>query len=518
MINQIFGTWIALAVFLPWLLGEIPHWFMHLSPQASRRLTTRSITLSFLIIFSGLLFEILYAPVILPIAALEVFGFVVHLGLFFDRLSSILLCSVAAIATGVARYANRNIAGEPRCKYFFRILAITCTLVFLLLTAQNLVMLFIAWVGTSLYLHRLLTFYPERPLGVLAAKTKFIINRFGDFFLLLGLVLLQYHFKTLSLPEILYRAHELRASSTLLHEMIAVFLVIAALTKSAQFPFHTWLPDTLECPTPVSAFMHAGIINAGGFLLIRTQPLFANTAVAPIILVTIGTLTSIIGALSMMTKTDIKRTLAHSTVAQMGFMMLQCGLGAYPAAVLHMIAHGAYKSNAFLYSGTITRPLLRIPSIHFGQLMGAFLLSLLGTFCFLSASQGFHLVPHYNVILVVVLTGAFFHVFHFGLALQEHAWTSIQRMLMIVIGYVGFYALLEKWMVPLALLDASHDIPFFYECLCLVLFVSMFILQIYLCKSPNSPFIRRLYVSSMNGFYLGTRANKWVRSLYSYSR
>jgi NADH:ubiquinone oxidoreductase subunit 5 (subunit L)/multisubunit Na+/H+ antiporter MnhA subunit len=121
--------------------------------------------------------------------------------------------------------------------------------------------------------------------------------------------------------------------------------------KSAQFPFHSWLPDTMEAPTPVSALMHAGIINAGGFLIIRLSPIVALSAASLLALALCGAFTALFASLVMLTHASVKRSLAFSTVAQMGFMMLECGLGAFGPAVLHLVAHSLYKAHAFLGSG-----------------------------------------------------------------------------------------------------------------------------------------------------------------------
>ena len=134
---------------------------------------------------------------------------------------------------------------------------------------------------------------------------------------------------------------------------IAVLLVAAALLKSAQFPFHGWLLEVMETPTPVSALLHAGIINAGGFLVLRFADLISLSAPALDTLAVVGGLTALFGSVVMLTQTSVKVALAYSTVAQMGFMLLQCGLGAFPAALLHIVAHSLYKAHAFLSSGSV---------------------------------------------------------------------------------------------------------------------------------------------------------------------
>jgi len=134
---------------------------------------------------------------------------------------------------------------------------------------------------------------------------------------------------------------------------LAFLLVIAASLESAQFPFHSWLPDTMETPTPVSALMHAGIINAGGFLVVRLSPILINAPAALNTLAIVGAFTALFASVVMLTQTSVKRSLAYSTIAQMGFMMLQCGLGAFALATLHLVAHSLYKAHAFLSSGSV---------------------------------------------------------------------------------------------------------------------------------------------------------------------
>jgi NAD(P)H-quinone oxidoreductase subunit 5 len=160
---------------------------------------------------------------------------------------------------------------------------------------------------------------------------------------------------TFELSELFSLARDLVATSQVSATHIAIgwLLVLGAVTKSAQFPFHTWLPDTMETPTPVSALMHAGIVNAGGYLIIRMSPLVAMAPAALITLAVMGAFTACFAGVVMMTQTSVKRSLAYSTIAQMGFMMLQCGVGAFSAAMLHILAHSLYKAHAFLGSGSV---------------------------------------------------------------------------------------------------------------------------------------------------------------------
>lgn len=271
----------------------------------------------------------------------------VRLAFLLDPLSVALLLLVSFLGVVISRYAINYLDGDPQQARFSRWLTLTLASVLTLLAASNLLLLTVAWVATSLSLHQLLTLYRDRPAARLAARKKFLISRLGDLCMVAVLFLAWWEWGTWEFHEIFARP----AGESL--GWIAGLLVAAAVMKSAQFPFHSWLPDTMETPTPVSALMHAGIINAGGFLVLRFSPLLAQAPGALLALALFGAFTALFASVVMMTQTSIKRSLAWSTVAQMGFMMLQCGLGAFALAALHLVAHALYKAHAFLSSGSI---------------------------------------------------------------------------------------------------------------------------------------------------------------------
>lgn len=272
-------------------------------------------------------------------------------GLTLDRLSAVLGLLVAGVGSVVFAFAREYLDGEPRRPYFLRTLAFSVTAAFVFMLATNLLLLFGAWLLTSIGLHQLLTYYPDRPEALPPARKKFLISRLGDVALIWAFALIWQTSHTLDLTAFLAQLSSGDPTSN--QSLIAILITVAALTKSAQFPFHSWLPETMESPTPVSALMHAGIINAGGALLIRFAPLISRCLPALLLLTIIGTLTACLGMIAMWAQIKIKRTLAWSTVSQMGFMMIQCGLAAYPAAVLHIVGHGSYKAYSFLRSGTL---------------------------------------------------------------------------------------------------------------------------------------------------------------------
>ncbi|MBX9750397.1 MAG: NADH-quinone oxidoreductase subunit L [Roseococcus sp.] len=278
-------------------------------------------------------------------------GFLVHL----DAVSGVMFLLVAFIGLVVTAFSRRYLDGDPGQARFYRWLCLTLAAVLALTIAGNLLFFALAWIATSLCLHRLLVFYPERHGAQLAARKKFVVSRLGDAALLAALLLILGRFGTLEFGAIFAATDALRGAEEpgIAIHLAAVFIALAAVLKSAQFPVHGWLPEVMETPTPVSALLHAGIINAGGFLVVRMADLVALSAQALDLLLLIGAATAIFGAAVMLTQTSVKVALAWSTVAQMGFMILQCGLGAFAAAMLHIVAHAMYKAHAFLSAGSV---------------------------------------------------------------------------------------------------------------------------------------------------------------------
>lgn len=281
-------------------------------------------------------------------------------GITIDRLSAVTALLVAGVGTVTFRFALRYLDGETGQRRFLHWLAFAVGMAYLLVLSTNLLLLFAAWSLTSYGLHKLLTFYHDRAEALRPARKKFLISRLGDVMLLAAIALIWVQWNTLELWTFLERMTS-QATTSGATSIIAFLIVGAALTKSAQFPFHSWLPETMEAPTPVSALMHAGIINAGGVLLLRFAPLLVVVPEALFTLSLIGTLTAALGVITMWAQTKVKRTLAWSTVSQMGFMMVQCGLAAFPAALLHIIGHGCYKAWSFLRTGDLPKQAPRLP-------------------------------------------------------------------------------------------------------------------------------------------------------------
>lgn len=285
---------------------------------------------------------------------LQEFG-VFGLGIRLDALSMIMFGMIALIGFIVLRFSINYLDGDERQGRFLGRMAFTLAAVQLLVLSGTLGLLLLSWVMASSGLHRLLIFYRERIAAQVAARKKFIIARIGDFFLLTAAALLYQEFGTGNL-ELIFQGIQnqmaVSAISTQL-EIAALCVALAAMFKSAQFPTHGWLPEVMESPTPVSALLHAGLLNAGPFLLIRFAHIFEATTYVSYLVVIIGGFTALFGSVVFLTQTSIKTSLAYSSIAHMGFSLMVSGLGAFPAALLHLVAHSFYKAHAFLSSGSI---------------------------------------------------------------------------------------------------------------------------------------------------------------------
>lgn len=267
-----------------------------------------------------------------------------------DAVSITMLLLVTFVGWIVARYARTYLDGEARQGAFTGWLCLTLTSVLLLVISANLLQILFAWVATSFFLHRLLLFYPQRVGAQRAARKKFVIARLSDVALIAGFGLLITAFGTTDIAPMLATAHSGSGGAPAV--AAAGFLALAAMLKSAQFPTHGWLTEVMETPTPVSALLHAGVINAGGFLLIRFANIMLLAPGVMAVLVLVGGFTALFGSLVMLTQPAVKTSLAWSTVAQMGFMIFECGLALFPMALLHIVAHSLYKAHSFLASGS----------------------------------------------------------------------------------------------------------------------------------------------------------------------
>jgi NAD(P)H-quinone oxidoreductase subunit 5 len=273
-----------------------------------------------------------------------------QLSLRSDALGALVLLLVGFIGWVITGYSQPYLDGEHGQPRYIRGLMLTLASVSLLVLSNNLVLLAAAWISTSLALHGLLTFFDTRAQALVAAHKKFIASRVADVCLLAAIVLVGQQLGTLEIDRAIAAARALPAMTGPL-QVAAILFAASALLKCAQLPVHGWLIQVMEAPTPVSALLHAGVVNLGGFLLIRLGSLVGDVPLAQTLLVVVGSITAVVAALVMNTRISIKVSLAWSTCAQMGFMLMQCGLGLYDLALLHMVAHSLYKAHAFLSAG-----------------------------------------------------------------------------------------------------------------------------------------------------------------------
>lgn len=270
-----------------------------------------------------------------------------------DALSMSMLVMIAILGFVILRFSANYLDGEPRKSVFFSRLAVTIASVQLLILSGNLFQIFFFWVITSICLHSLLIFYRNRPQAVAAARKKYIVARVGDASLMIAMMLI---YKSMGSGDLQVIFDAIASSSFEMDVWLswaAGLLVVTAALKSAQFPTHGWLIEVVETPTPVSALLHAGLLNAGPFLMVRMSNLMIESTTASMLLIVIGGLTALIASVVYMTQPSVKVALGYSSVGHMGFSLLVCGLGVYTAAFLHVVAHSFYKAHAFLSSGSV---------------------------------------------------------------------------------------------------------------------------------------------------------------------
>ncbi len=274
----------------------------------------------------------------------------VGLSVRLDAVSAVMLVLVSFIGWIVLRYSKTCMDGEARQGAFTAWMSVTLAAVLFIVMSGNLFQLFAAWTLTSVSLNRLLLFYPERATARRAARKKALVARLSEGALAGAVILLITATGTSDIETILTTIE-----ANWLTMVAALLIAVSAVLASAQFPVHGWLTEVMEAPTPVSALLHAGVINAGGFLLIRFADVMLLAPGVMALLVMLGGFTALFGGLVMLTQPAVKTSLAWSTIAQMAFMVMQCGLALFPLALLHIVAHSLYKAHAFLSSGEAVR-------------------------------------------------------------------------------------------------------------------------------------------------------------------
>jgi NADH-ubiquinone oxidoreductase chain 5 len=282
-------------------------------------------------------------------------------GFLFDTLTTVMCCVVTFISTLVHFYSIEYMAGDPHLPRFMSYLSFFTFFMLILVTADNFVQLFVGWEGVGLCSYLLINFWFTRIQANKAAIKAMVINRIGDFGLVLGILFIFVTFKAVDYATV-FSLVPLMSTTTVNFlniefetlTIIGFFLFIGAIGKSAQLGLHTWLPDAMEGPTPVSALIHAAtMVTAGVFLIARCSPIYEHTSIMLVIITIIGASTAFFAATVGLLQNDLKKVIAYSTCSQLGYMMFACGLSNYSVGVFHLVNHAFFKALLFLGAGSI---------------------------------------------------------------------------------------------------------------------------------------------------------------------
>ena len=443
-----------------------------------------------------------------------------------DALSVVMFWLVAFVGVLVVQFSRNYLDGDDRHGAFLGGLCLTVAAVLMLVLAGNLFQLVAAWIGTSLALHQLLVFYAERRGAVIAARKKFIMARIGDACLIAAAVLYARAFGTADLGALFEGARAALDAGTVPAGVgaAAILVAIAAALKSAMFPSHGWLLEVMETPTPVSALLHAGLINAGTFLVVRLGDLVMLYTPALWTLMVVGGFTALFASVAMITQSSVKTSLAYSSAAHMGFMLMLCGLGAHTVAILHLVAHSFYKAHAFLSSGSVVEYVRNVKSPHGASAEDAapgplaVLLSLAGSFGIfvgLGTLVGADLAGRpASMALGGVFVLAIGYLLSRSLAGQPKAAVIARTAGAATAVALAFFSLeaMAAWMLQSAVTTAPPpDAATLGVMLGVVAaFAAVLMLQTLLPAVRATRFGRWAYVHLKNGLYANTLLDRWV--------
>ena len=283
-------------------------------------------------------------------------SFTVDFALYLDQLSLIMLLVVTGVGFLIHIYSVGYMWDDPSYYRFFAYLNLLMFFMLTLILANNYLLMFIGWEGVGLASYLLIGFWFTKDSAASAGKKAFIVNRIGDFGFLIALFLIIQHFGSLNFTQVFdqVRPYAPETAGAGLLTAIGLLLMLGACGKSAQIPLYVWLPDAMEGPTPVSALIHAAtMVTAGVYMVSRSHVIFERAPSALMVVAVIGTLTALFAATIGITQTDIKKVLAYSTVSQLGYMFMACGVGAFSAGVFHLMTHAFFKGLLFLGAGSV---------------------------------------------------------------------------------------------------------------------------------------------------------------------
>lgn len=288
-------------------------------------------------------------------------GFKVSVGFLIDQLTAVMLIVVTTCSTLIHIYSAGYMHGDKGYYRFFSYMSLFTFCMLMLVMANNFLQLYFGWEGVGLCSYFLIGYYFNKKSASDAGKKAFIVNRFGDFGFGLGIIIIFLTFGTVYYAPVFSQANAFAAKTVNflgydvhLMTLVALLLFCGSVGKSAQMPLHVWLPDAMEGPTPVSALIHAAtMVTAGVFLVARCSPIFSLSETALTVVALTGAITSLFAATIGLVQNDLKRIIAYSTVSQLGYMFLACGVGAYTAGVFHLYTHAFFKALLFLCAGSV---------------------------------------------------------------------------------------------------------------------------------------------------------------------
>jgi NADH-quinone oxidoreductase subunit L len=335
-----------------------------LGNTAAKAITTGALFISCALswpVFIGFLQHSGHAEVVPVLQWIRSDDFNVLWSLRVDTLTAVMLVVITTVSALVHLYSWGYMAEDDSQPRFFAYLSLFTFAMLMLVTADNLVQMFFGWEGVGLASYLLIGFWYYKPSANAAAIKAFVVNRVGDFGFMLGIFGIFWVFGTVSIPEILERAPTMAGAtvgflgqSVDVLTLLCLLLFVGAMGKSAQLGLHTWLPDAMEGPTPVSALIHAAtMVTAGVFMVCRMSPLFETSQTALTVVTVVGAATALFAATVGTTQTDIKRVIAYSTCSQLGYMFFAAGVGAYGAAMFHLFTHAFFKALLFLGAGSV---------------------------------------------------------------------------------------------------------------------------------------------------------------------
>src|SRR3974390_27800 len=283
-------------------------------------------------------------------------NFSVDFAFYLDHLSVVMLLVVTGVGFLIHIYSVGYMWDDPGYYRFFCYLNLFLFFMLTLILANNYLLMFIGWEGVGLASYLLIGFWFTKDSAASAGKKAFIVNRIGDFGFLIGLFLIIQHFGSLNFAQVFHRVMHMRpyGVGAGLLTAIGILLMVGACGKSAQIPLYVWLPDAMEGPTPVSALIHAAtMVTAGGYMVVGSPAIFLKAPVATDVVAAIGCATALFAATIGLVQTDIKKVLAYSTVSQLGYMFMACGVGAFSAGIFHLMTHASFKGLLFLAAGSV---------------------------------------------------------------------------------------------------------------------------------------------------------------------